>query len=233
MKINLNSKLKSYKYNKGMTFIEIVVVMSIFAIISGVSLFNYKHFQAKVDLKNLTTNIALKILTAQKDSASGKLNPLAASTWKPSYGLYFDLSTSSPLVVGNKIFYIYSDFNAENSREFDVAPISGGSYNCVQECVERVNITNGNYIFDIIDSAGNSLKAGQFIGCSGQAIDINFTRPNFGPVFHAPAIGVGCPWTLTYIDIIIASPVFPTPVAPAYANTARVRLHASGRIEVR
>jgi len=74
----------------GMTYVEIIVVLGIFAVMSSIIMFNYRIFQAKVDIKSLASDIALKIVEAQKSSLSGKLPTTAQPpTWKPSYGVYF------------------------------------------------------------------------------------------------------------------------------------------------
>ena len=69
-----NWKLKIGNYNRGMTYVELIVVLSIFSIMTSVVLFNYGAFQAKVDIKNLASDIALKIVEAQKSALSGKLS---------------------------------------------------------------------------------------------------------------------------------------------------------------
>ena len=48
-----------------MTYVELIVVLAIFAILSSVVMFNYGNFQAKVDIKNLGSDIALKIVRTQ------------------------------------------------------------------------------------------------------------------------------------------------------------------------
>src|SRR3989344_2489263 len=90
-------KLIKIQKNKGMSYVELIVVLSIFSAMSSVVLFNYGEFQAKIDIKNLASDIALKVVEAQKSSLPGKLPPLAQqvlipspSAWKPSYGLYMD-----------------------------------------------------------------------------------------------------------------------------------------------
>ena len=56
-----------------MTYVELIVVLSIFSVMTSVVLFNYNEFQAKIDIKVLANDIALKIVEAQKSALSGKL----------------------------------------------------------------------------------------------------------------------------------------------------------------
>lgn len=204
-----------------MTYIELVVVLSIFSIISGITIFNYKQFQARVDLKNLATQIAQKILEAQKNAVSGKLyfEPNGGQqppvNWKPSYGVYFNLQSGPN--TGDKVFYFYADYLPRDGNFNDAPP--SGSYVCDDECIEKITITKGSYISDVVDSGGISLKNTPNV----QNLHINFTRPSSSASFSA--IPSGGMWTNTYIDIILAS--------PNTSSTVTVRVWPSGRIEVR
>ena len=112
MKKILNLKLKisalggsafGGKKNKGMSYVELIVVLSIFSVMTSVVLFNYGEFQAKVDIKNLASDIALKVVEAQKAALSGKLSTQDFAP-KPSYGVYFNISPSTS-------FIYFADFN--------------------------------------------------------------------------------------------------------------------------
>src|ERR1035437_1408114 len=96
-------KLIKIKNNAGMSYIELIVVLTIFSVISSVVIFNYGNFQAKVDIKNLASDIALQVVQAQKSSLSGLLPPLAQELlvipgWKPSYGVYFTTSDKTDFI---------------------------------------------------------------------------------------------------------------------------------------
>lgn len=51
--------------NKGFTLIEFIVILSIFAIMAAVALFNFSGFRANVGVNNLTHDITLTIRQAQ------------------------------------------------------------------------------------------------------------------------------------------------------------------------
>ena len=63
---DLMKKLLKMQKNRGMSYVELIVVLSIFAVLSSVILYNYGEFQAKVDIKNLASDIALQIVQSQK-----------------------------------------------------------------------------------------------------------------------------------------------------------------------
>ncbi len=62
MKFSFNLK-KNKK--SGFSIIEFIVVMSIFAIMSGVSLFNYNEYRNKIEEMNIAQDIALSVRQAQ------------------------------------------------------------------------------------------------------------------------------------------------------------------------
>ena len=64
-KIKLLRKCKTFPTSNGMTYIELIVVLSIFAVMTSIVLFDYGGFQAKVDIKNLASDVALQIVQAQ------------------------------------------------------------------------------------------------------------------------------------------------------------------------
>ena len=93
VKIIRNFKFVIRNSQKGMTLIELVVVLAIFAVLSGVAIFNYGGLQTKVDLTNLANDIALQVVQAQNSASSGLLPTQSHDTpWKPSYGVYFTTS---------------------------------------------------------------------------------------------------------------------------------------------
>ena len=121
---------KNYKRNQGMTYVELIVVLSIFASLSTVVMFNYNEFQERIDIKNLSSDIALKVVEAQKSSISGRLppsQPVGGQNWKPSYGVYLDHTPN------NKIFYYFTDLDP--NVEFDDYDCSGSG-----ECLEIIEI---------------------------------------------------------------------------------------------
>lgn len=189
-----------------MSYVELIVVLSIFSVMTSVVLFNYGSFQAKIEIKNLASDIALKIVEAQKSSLSGKLPPLAQQVniiypWKPSYGIYIDQA------IDNKSFSYFVD---TDSSGFLNNPncTSGG------ECLEKISITKGNTI--------SSLKVFYQDGTSSNLGDltITFKRPNGGAILNT---SLGFISVVSRVEITIAS---------LTGKTAIIKVHPSGRIEL-
>lgn len=194
------------KKNSGMTYIELIVVMSIFASISSVVFFNYGGFQSKIDTKNLASDIALKIVQAQKTSLSGYLPPPAqqaqiTSTWKPSYGFYVDR------VTDDKSFIYFTDLD-QNGDFTDVDCL--GNW----ECLEKITITKGNSIssLDVVYQGGGTFPLNQ--------LTVTFSRPSSGAMIKS---NISFSSVVSYVQITVLSPK---------GNTALIKIYPSGRIQI-
>ena len=115
-----------------MTYVELIVVLGIFAVMSTIVMFNYGAFQDKIDVKNLASQIALKIVEAQKSAVNGKLsNDFIFSLGKPSYGVYFNIGQNTQFqYFANKD----NDGNTINSTLLDTITISKGSISHIFNC---------------------------------------------------------------------------------------------------
>ena len=194
-------KAKSYKLNRGMTYVELIVVLSIFSIMTSVVLFNYSKFEDKVNIKVLANDIALKIVEAQKSSLSGELLPAGKlptiNPWKPAYGIYFNLSN-------NKNFVYFVDLNNNNSFDDSI---------CTGECLNSITITKGDFV-SRIDSYLASTPT-QITN----PLAITFKRPDSRAIFKSNGLLLT---GFDYIQITITSPS---------AKTAYIKIYPSGRIQ--
>jgi prepilin-type N-terminal cleavage/methylation domain-containing protein len=199
----MNNFKRAVKNKKGMTYIELIVVLSIFSVISSVVIFNYGGFQERVDIKNLSTDIALKIVEAQKASLSGRLPSRAvAASWKPAYGVFLDVVPSSE----NKKFINFVDTDSDG--------IFDGT-DCTAECLSRVSITKGNYISQIRAylTNGNTPLLND--------LTVSFIRPDSGARIISGGALVA---NLSRVEVTVASPD---------GATSRIVVYPSGRIEVK
>ena len=195
---------KKIKKNKGMTYVELIVVLSIFGIMSSIVLFNYNKFQAKVDIKNLANDIALKIVQAQKDAMSGKIPvQTIGDSWRPSYGVYFDLSYP-------KSFIYFADLPPINQL-YD----QGSGCDLGGECLDDIEITKGK-ISKIEECSTGDCSSSASISSS---LSITFTRPNSGASFF-PSMSVSS----NYIRITVSS--------SDGSFNGHIRVYPSGRIQV-
>ncbi len=206
-------KLKKIPRNRGMTYVELIVVLSIFALMTSIVVFNYGEFQAKVDIKNLASDIALKFVEAQNDSLSGALPPLAQqilipspSSWKPSYGVYINT------VEDNASFAYFTDL--DQNGELSNPDCAG-----VGECLEKITLTKGNTISSIeVFYAGNESLTQPTIS----DLTVTFRRPKS----EARMITAGgFSSQVSYIQITLKSP-------PGKSSSSLIKVFPSGRIQV-
>lgn len=193
-------KIKELKLNGGMTYVELIVVLSIFSIVSGVVIFDYGRFQSKVNLKNLSNDIALKIVQAQKDAMSGLLATGASPSWKPAYGVYFNITDS------NKRFFYIKDL--DNGDDYD------GSSGCTSECMDNIAITGGNTV-----SAFSVTGTGSCTSIT--SMTIVFTRPDSSAKIttNQPACT-----QISYAEITLSSPKAVTTKVKVYSS-GRVQIN--------
>lgn len=211
----LNFKFVIPNCNRGMTYVELIVVLSIFSVLSSVTIFNYKQFQLKVDIKNLAHDITLKIVEAQKSATSGKLAPPPPAqqppnplTWKPSYGLYFNRTTPTT-------FYYFIDL--DQNKQFVPPTLSCPT----EECLENnpIYITKGNSISQIKIWQGGPPSSPIIIV---NDLQITFTRPNSGATFATQASGVLS--SMDRAEITVSS--------PSGDVISIISIYPSGRIEL-
>ncbi len=193
-----------------MTYVELIVVMSIFGVMSSIVLFNYGKFQANVDIRNLSNEIAIKIVEAQKSALSGKIvsQALSLTSWKPSYGVYFNLTT---LVNPTKFIY-FTDLNNDNLY------LDPG---CTGECLDSPTMTKGNSILTSPASGLNVFYQGDLNPYSLNDLTVTFTRPNSGAIIKSTQIDLSK--VISYAQITITSPSGPS---------AKIKVYASGRIQI-
>lgn len=183
-KIKEITKRPAYRrgmHQAGMTYVELIVVLSIFSIMSSMILFNYGKFQAKVDIKNLANDIALKIVEAQKNALAGLWNASAPSSWKPAYGVYFDLNAD------NKRFTYFADLDNNNLYQ---------NISCTGECLNNISITKGNRI-------SNLAVTGQGTCSAVTNLSAVFTRPDSAAVIKTNQTGCTA---ISYAEITVSSP---------------------------
>lgn len=194
---------KQTKTNKqsGMTFIEIIVVLGIFATLSAVVLFNYRSFSDGVRLQNLSQEIALQGKRAQTLASQGRKPKLSdaqntngianflPTNWVSSYGLAFRPGQNPD----SFIFYFNSPYYYQNSNPANVSErspffedfvISGYSEPCGSEadseCIEEIQITDSSRI-DLVclnsEPVGNNADPDCTTGTTSSELHVSFTRP--------------------------------------------------------
>jgi prepilin-type N-terminal cleavage/methylation domain-containing protein len=173
---------------KGFTLIEFIVIISIFAIMASVALFNFSGFRSNVSLNNLAHDIGLVIRQAQvfgwanqSDSLSGNsgvvidgADTLSGNPVRFSDGVYFDLSTPTTA----KQIILYKKNSSTGSPYF---------IDATQDTViDTINVSGPNKIGQIayalnkqdlaLDASGNPGPSINIVAPTS-GVSISFTRP--------------------------------------------------------
>ena len=175
----MKKNLYKNKYNKGhanrqagMTLVELMVVLAIFLIVAGLTIFDYGRFRSSVSLQNLSDDVALSIRRAQ-NYAIGVRN--SSSSFANGYGIHFNtaLPVSGDARAGSsKRFIIFNDLNA--NKRYDYPGSSSALCNATtlqdgDECIDMLNITTDDIIYQICPNGLN---------CGSGNVCITFIRPN-------------------------------------------------------
>jgi Tfp pilus assembly protein FimT len=161
-------KSKSKNKNRGMVYVELIIVLSIFATMTGIIISAYDKFLVKIDLKNLANDIALTIIQAQKYALAGKVVVnVVDDTWKPAYGVYFNTDIST-IKDNNKNFIYFADLDSNGSYD------ESSTITCSQqtECIDKISIQGGDSVSKLkIIYQDKTL-------CESPDLSISFQRPN-------------------------------------------------------
>lgn len=155
----------SKKNNKGFNLVELLVTIGIMFVILTVVLSNQSTYTDGAALSGLADELSLTISQAQAYGIAVRELTPGSSDFSAAYGLSVNL-----LGLGNEKAYLFFADRNGNQR-YD------GSWNCqtgpALECLERVDLSNGNYIDDFcIVRTNGADQCGSVRGA-----DISFLRP--------------------------------------------------------
>lgn len=94
----LSKKILSYKFNsdcRGFTIVEMLVVIGIFFIITGIVLVNAPQFRERVSIDLVANDLALVIRSAQTYGMATRESKVSSPGTFPSYGFYLQLNEDS------------------------------------------------------------------------------------------------------------------------------------------
>ncbi len=189
----------------GVTLIELIVVIGIFAVVSSVLMFNYSDFSNGVSIRNLSQDIALSIRKAQTYATSVQIIdgvPQTTQTF-PSYGLSFSLENSGQAFNANKKeFVLFADLipsgDSVPNKKYD----NDGTCGAVKEgteCLEKVSITSADSIVGLETDVTGPVITG--------TVNITFRRPSPDAIIcYIPSGESDCiPQAISYAKILLQS----------------------------
>jgi len=206
--------------NKGMTLIELVVVLAIFVVISSIIVFNYSNFRSTTSTQNLANDVALSIREAQSNAIGVRgIN----SDFQYGHGIHFTTSTdTSNIVAGsNKSFILFVDLNSNGLYDYPGSSNNStcGSYGI--ECEGIINISTIDNINDIYLDGVSKSQVGM--------LDISFKRPNPDAIFcYRVNYSDGCQSNFSNVSIKVSNGKFPPDEV-----TRMVTVWSTGQISVK
>lgn len=215
--INLKIKHKA----QGFTLIEMIVVVSIVAILAVITLFQFAAYRKGVNIETTAEEIALNLRRAQSmalavRSTGGTILPI----YQSGYGIHFELSPSLGNQSASDTSYIlFTDFESVPGpggwdrsylANFNMGSLCGNPRQTVDECLERIELAPGDRITGLELCSGSGGSGSCTPLSPGQPLDITFLRPNLDAYFcTTPPSAGGCQGlfpTVGYAKITVTSP---------------------------
>jgi prepilin-type N-terminal cleavage/methylation domain-containing protein len=171
---------KKIKKNKGVTLVELLVVIFIFVVISGITIFDYGKFRSSLSVQNLADDIALSVRKAQ-GYAIGVHSE--GSAFNIGYGVHFTLNPNNvdnQYSGNNSSFILFSDMGTSEDKMYSHGSQCGNPEEG-DECLEMLNIASTDIITGIQYFPGGTLVT-KDINPKG-TLDIVFKRPDPEPIF--------------------------------------------------
>lgn len=152
----------------GFTLVEFIVIMSIFAIMVGVVLFNFTSFRSRVTLDNLAHDIALSIRQIQTSAGTSETANLDDPTTEYFRGAAFTADNNSQ--VEKKITQYQSGGTTPENSGYNI-----GNDDVVLDTItiNTADIISGISFGNSIDDAKDSTN---FINSSQYPVSIAFQR---------------------------------------------------------
>lgn len=143
----------------GLSLIELLAVIAILGVISGITLAGYNKFSDQTIVTNLANDIGLSIRLAQSYGLNVRRH---GNTFNTSYGVHFAKGT-------NNSYILYADQNR-----------SADNYKYSGDKVKTYTISSGYIIKDVCatPSGGGNPPPKCFSGNGINSLDIAFDRPD-------------------------------------------------------
>jgi prepilin-type N-terminal cleavage/methylation domain-containing protein len=194
--------MKKVSYTQGFTFLELIIVIAIFAMISGVVLYNSRDFTKQVELENTAQEIALAIKEAQTKAVSGSINQNITldSAERVRYGVMFSsIDGNNELPNASNQFVLFQDFDPAS-----IGYWGGGVCGATDECLDMYEITENVEIVSVcVDAKAGAALCNEDLSSSG--VSVVFERPFPNALITTAGDGTGAVGGRQDVEITIQS----------------------------
>ena len=172
------------KNNKnGFTLVEVLIVMALLFIMTGLSLANYNRFGREVELENAAYELALTIRQAQFFGINRSEQFGGATNFDnpQPYGIYFNLVNNDEEGITDQKFMMFVD--QDNDRRFDESNGTGAGScisNSSDECINIYEFNRANFIHEIcVGTSASDCNDIDGLGTLGnRTMMVSFKRPD-------------------------------------------------------
>ena len=211
--------------------VELLVTLSVFTVISALTLANYPKFNNQTAITGLAQQIAISIREAQVYGVAVKNASSTASIVSPNvypaYGIFF-ATTSVGTTYGNDTAYsVFFDRVTSLGAPPYFRPLGDNFFSDSGELVETVKIQNGSKIVGIcaVPTSGSSCNA-------VDSAFVVFRRPNPDAIIKTVATGSGT-WPYTTPTLIDNQRLEVTIRSRDQNITKIIQVFSSGQITVK
>ena|SRR3989338_10010651 len=180
----------------GLTIVELMVVIGIFAVISGIILFNYRSFQSNATVNVVAQEIALTMGKARSYALGLQAPGAMAILPIKGYGVRFDSAINDQITFFVELATVDNQFTTSSATCGN--PVAGS------ECVEYYKIGTGDKIKSIIVDTEEINLTDQ-----NSSIDIIFKKPSGDMVFCVHKFSSTCSSSASssvgFVDIVLES----------------------------
>lgn len=216
---------------EGFTLVELLVTLSVFTVISALTLANYPKFNNQTAITGLAQQIAISIREAQVYGVAVKnassTSSIVSPNVYPAYGIFF-ATTSAATNYGNSTSYsVFFDRVTSAGSAPYFRPIGDNFFTDSGELVETVKIQNGSKIVGIcgVPTTGSTCNP-------VDSAFVVFRRPNPDAIIKTVAIGSG-PWPYTAPALVDCQRLDVTIRSRDQDITKIVQVYSSGQITVK
>lgn len=189
-------RLSNLNKKRGFSFVELMIAVSIFGLLSTLTVSSYANFNNRIGVDTLAHQIAQFGHEAQVSALSVKR---ASDGNFPGYGIHFDKSTTTQ-------FIFFADLN--NNKLYDAGGTCGSPTSECEKTIKllkgvTINALCGNATVGGIEDGANCKTAGMLHG--SEMFDIVFRRPSPDASIIGKVSAVATPGSYSSAQVVISS----------------------------